>query len=169
MVGDFNGDGNTDFAVYDPTTSIFFFDITGGVNGIPAASGFYGLGHPTTHPTPLVGDFNTDGKSDFAIYNPTNSVFQFVLTGGFNNTPIGGNAYQLGSPTSHSTPVLGDFNADGKTDVALYNPTTSTLSFAVTGTLNGIPLFTGFLQIGNPANHPITLQKSARRIIGYYS
>jgi hypothetical protein len=169
LVGDFNGDGNTDFAVYDPTTTTFLFNITGGPSGIPLASGLYQFGIPTTHPTPLVGDFNGDGKSDFALYYPTTSVFQFEFTGGLTNNPLGGNIYQLGNPSSHGTPLLGDFNADGKTDVALYDPTTSTLSFAVTGTLNAVPLFQGFLQIGIPTNHPVTLQKGARRVISYYS
>jgi FG-GAP-like repeat len=168
LVGDFNGDGQDDFAIYDSTAGVFQFILSGGSSGLALAAGFYLLGTPQNHPTPLVGDFNADGKSDFAVYDPTRSLFSFVVTGGLNNTPISGNSYFLGSASTHGVPLSGDFNADGKTDVAFYDPATSAVSFAVTGTLNGFPLYTGFLQIGNPNNHPSPMLKGARKFVGYY-
>ena len=163
LVGDFNADGKTDFALYDPTTSTFFFENTVGPNMFPLAENAYQFGNPSHQLIPLLGDFNADGKTDFALYDPTTSIFNFEVTGNTANFPLYSGTYQLGNPSDHDVPLLGDFNADGKADVAVYDPTDSQFNFDVTGTVIGVPAYTGFYQLGNPTNHPIPLLKTGRR------
>jgi hypothetical protein len=157
LLGDFNGDGRTDVAIYDPTTSTFRFVVTQPFTSSPLYGASYAFGNPNTHPIPLVGDFNADGKTDFAIYDPTTSTFSFVLTGGTNGFPLSGGFYQFGNPSDHALPLVGDFNADGKSDFSIYDPTTSTFRFDATGSVTGFPLYSGSAQLGNPNDHPIPL------------
>jgi hypothetical protein len=125
-VGDFNGDGFTDFAVANPDTN----DITlfvqppqqGGVFqqipvGIPAG----------TSPSALIAaDFNGDGILDLAVTNFGDDNVNILLGGNNNNT--GKNS--LFTFTSKSTiatvpePMFitqGDFDGDGKIDLAVGN------------------------------------------------
>ena len=131
LVGDFNGDGKTDVALTGPA----------GWSSMPVAfSKGNGTFNVTNHPitnfagwanaakaTPLVGDFNGDGKTDVALTGPTGWSSMPVAfsneNGTFNvtNHPITNFAGWANAP--NAKPLVGDFNGDGKTDVALTGPT----------------------------------------------
>ncbi len=133
LVGDFNGDGNTDIALIGGT----------GWGYVPVAfSNGDGTFNVTTQPIPgpddftewatypdtriLVGDFNGDGKTDIALAGSSGWVSvpvafshgdgSFVVT----NQPI----VDFGDWANAGTPVVGDFNYDGKADIALKGPAT---------------------------------------------
>jgi tetratricopeptide (TPR) repeat protein len=91
------------------------------------------------------GDFNGDGFQDFAVLNFTDNTFSVFLGGVDSNqnptfTPVTGSPFAL--PTTVSGPIavsVGDFNADGKPDLAistvnqptLANPATTTGSVVI--------------------------------------
>jgi hypothetical protein len=66
---------------------------------------------------PDVTDFDGDGKSDAAIFRPSNSTWYVRLssTGATVTVPFG---------MPNDKPVPGDYDGDGKTDVAVYRPST---------------------------------------------
>lgn len=142
LSGDFNGDGKTDFALL---CDLYYYVFQSNGNGTFAGlggfrySGGSNFGNPP-HAlyTPFSGDFNGDGRTDFAFVNGTN-YWTFLSNGNGTFAEIGGpnpNGWNFGS----SAPVLvtsngmnmnttsttsgyetfsGDFDGDGKTDLAL--------------------------------------------------
>jgi Peptidase family M23/FG-GAP-like repeat len=138
VVRDFNGDGNLDLAFDDPSgqdVSILFGDGTG---AFPSGSDF-----STSPYSPIslaVADVNTDGKLDLLA---NLGGILGVLLGNGDGTFGSVQSYGMGSGGSGSdhNVVVGDFDSDGKLDVALVssvvpNPVLSVLLGAGDGTFN---------------------------------
>src|SRR5579871_984999 len=133
VVGDFNGDGKTDFAYVGNQLQFSFLSKGDGSFSI-LGQGYPGgttLGSPPrNYGTIITGDFNGDGKSDFAYVNNTNYVI-FRANGdgtfGLAGAADGGGINLLTPPTGNYDLVVGDFNGDGKTDFAFVG---STLQFS---------------------------------------
>ena len=115
VVGDFNNDGNQDLAALtESNVSILYGDGTGNFS---ASIDFNAGDFPVSV---AVGDFNGDGNQDLAVVNslyPQGSV----------SILLGDGAGNFSAPTSFATAVfparvaVGDFNADGRQDLAVAN------------------------------------------------
>ncbi|MDQ4134061.1 MAG: hypothetical protein M3179_12870 [Actinomycetota bacterium] len=95
---DFDGDGDTDIAVFRPSNGIWFVN-----GGSTVAWG-------TNSDIPVSGDYDGDGDTDIAVFRPTNGLW-FVN---------GGSTVAFGA--SGDIPVPGDYDGDGDTDVAVFRP-----------------------------------------------
>jgi hypothetical protein len=126
---DFNGDGRPDLAVGDVTTSASILMNVGG-SGLLAAPVTLGPGNSALKPAVGVGDFDGDGRPDLAVasYSGTTALV-WILP---NTTPAGASMPTFAPPQSfgsrgtlaHYSPTLpslvtGDFNGDGRVDLAV--------------------------------------------------
>src|SRR6266404_3601971 len=140
-VGDFNGDGVLDLAVAvedDMTDYGKVFVLLGKGDGTFQSPVIVAAGDDAT--SIAVGDFNGDGKPDFAVANEGfNNVW--VLLGNSDGTFQAAQDFGVGG---HAESVaVGDFNGDGKLDLAVASGSVSLLmnntvqSFSLTVTESG--------------------------------
>src|SRR5262249_4790144 len=123
-VGDFNGDGKPDLAVANSsgkvTVQLNTCDASpcAGISFAPPTGSPFGA--TTALESVAVGDFNGDGKPDLAVYNDFSNNVTILL-----GDSLGGFPQPARSPVfAGSFPVsvaVGDFNGDGKLDLAVAN------------------------------------------------
>ena len=129
-VGDFNGDGKVDLAVANAsgfTVSVLLRNAanTGFDPKVDVATGSY--------PTSVsVGDFNGDGKLDLAVANYYSNTVSVLLrntdnTGFDPKVDFTTGSHPIFGVDPYSVSV-GDFNGDGKTDLAVANAQSNTVS-----------------------------------------
>jgi hypothetical protein len=119
--GDFNGDGLPDMAVTNSgstgASGVSVYINTG--SGLPATATY----SMTTGSGPrgvVAGDFNGDGKTDLAVAN-VNSASVSIFTNSGSSINVAKNVPDLTANTNPNQLVAGDFNGDGKTDLAVTN------------------------------------------------
>lgn len=124
VVADFNGDGKLDIAVTDPGSNCVYI-LLGNGDGTFGPPSTIATGNA---PDALVtGDFNNDGKLDLAVANSgDNTVTLLVGNGDGTFIPAEGSPYPVGKFPYQI--VAGDFNGDGKLDLAVVNLTDGTVS-----------------------------------------
>jgi hypothetical protein len=118
IVGDFDGDGRADLGYY-----------RSGVWGILKSSQSYGWGGAQfiswggAGLKPLVGDFDGDGRSDVGYIVPAaagqSAVFSILTSGSGFNFSVPQFRF-AGFSSVGDTPVVGDFDGDGKADPAIW-------------------------------------------------
>ncbi len=148
VVADFNGDGKSDLAVANNNSDNVSILLGNGTGSFGAATNF-AVG---TYPTSVaVGDFNGDGKLDLVVTN-FGSDNVSILLGNGDGTFGAATNYALAVEMNPTSVVVGDFNGDGKLDLAV------TLSFGFSNTTPGfvsILLGTGTGLFGAAANYAV--------------
>ncbi len=144
VVGDFNGDGKTDYLLIDCNgRSVQYVFIANGdgsftgqnqgmTNGVawdftPKPDPITGKSTNCTRPPIAVGDFNGDGKTDFAVVDCFGNSYLWIFISNGDGSFTGhaqymnGWVWNLKFPDSCTAPplVAGDFNGDGRTDFLL--------------------------------------------------
>ncbi len=115
--GDFDGDGSADLGVFRPAAGQWWIQLSGGgsINGF-----LWGQ----SGDIPLVGNFDGDSRDDIAIYRPNANILGAPNTSGWiwsRSSDGQGFGVGFGRPTDRVAP--GDYDGDGRLDVAVMRPT----------------------------------------------
>jgi hypothetical protein len=117
-VGDFDGDGKSDLAVANQSSNNVSI-LVGNGNGTFAPAVSYGAGSGPQ--SVAVGDFNGDGKSDLAVANFVSNNVSILLGKSGNGNGTFAAAVNYGAGSIPLSVAVGDFNRDGKSDLAVAN------------------------------------------------
>jgi hypothetical protein len=110
QVGNFDGSGQTDYAVWRPSIGTWF------VLSSSDPSKFFVQAWGESGDVPVPGDYDGDGITDYAVWRPSTGTW-FIIPSSNPSQPI---IQQWGA--SGDIPVPGDYDGDGTTDIAVWRP-----------------------------------------------
>ncbi|MGI5499270.1 FG-GAP-like repeat-containing protein [Lentzea sp. CA-135723] len=137
LTGDFNGDGKADVATFTRGTTADVFVALSTGSGFAGTSVKWHDNFAFNDEVPAVGDFNGDGKDDIVTFTRGSAadVFVALSTGtGFSGTSV---KWHDWFAANGEIPAVGDFNGDGKDDIATFTRSDAGDVYVATSTGSG--------------------------------
>ncbi|MFN6567930.1 MAG: DUF4347 domain-containing protein [Dendronalium sp. ChiSLP03b] len=148
VVGDFNKDGYSDFALTNYDLNKVSVKLNNGSGSFQDATDF-SVGSAPFFVT--VGDFNNDSIFDLVVANYDSNNVSVLLGNGSGGFGTATNI-NVGSPPMYIT--VGDFDKDSKFDLVLVNPDTSNVSILLGNGSGGFGTATN-INVGNAPNSAV--------------
>src|SRR5690242_2056046 len=119
-LADLNGDGMLDAAVTNESSHNLSLLLGNGAGGLTPAPNSPFITDSARPVSVVTGDFNGDGRPDVAAANSSSADVSVLVSGGSGGLTLTGPPVETGG--DHAGPLAaGDFNGDGKLDVAVGN------------------------------------------------
>ncbi len=120
VVGDWNGDGTTKIGIY--SNGVWYLDANGNGQWDGPAGGdiMATFGAGLTGAVPVVGDWNGDGTTKIGIYQNGYWYLDTNGNGQWDGQAGGDTLGVFGIGLTNAVPVTGDWNADGITEIGIY-------------------------------------------------
>jgi len=113
---DYNGDGRAEISVFRPSDG-YWYQLDSATDSFSSRQ--FGMNGDI----PVFGDYDGDGRTDIAVYRPSSGNWHLLLR----SYDLGTWNYQVqtvGFGIAEDRPMPMDFDGDGKTDIALWRPST---------------------------------------------
>jgi hypothetical protein len=157
VVGDWNGSGTTKVGTFGPKTGLWLLDYNGNFSWDgPSVDKYFPWG--SGGDTPIVGDWNGSGTAKVGTFGPNTGLWLLDYNGNFAWDGASVDKYfPWGS--GGDTPVVGDWNGNGRAKVGTFGPGTSLwlLDYNGSFTWDG-PSVDKYFPWGSPGDTPVILK-----------
>jgi hypothetical protein len=131
FTADIDGDGMVDLIVWRPSDGTWYW-LTSGNGYNYANAGAVQWGNASLGDVPMLADMDGDRKADFVIWRASNGTF-YWLSSSSGYAYANARAVQWGNQSLGDQPILGDFDGDRKSDLAIWRASNGTWYWLTSG------------------------------------